>query len=318
MRERAARRAGSRTFAGPQLLAPAIAVQWLSVLALARRSATTAGSSTRAATSSGTTAAAGCSGTDAADPLVGLRLVGAARTARLDRRAESRPGAARDRPVERPRARAGRAALHLRDRRSGSAAASSATGRRLWIVVPLIGIKYTDLGYHQRYTELTLPQSFGLTAMADFPSMVAVLVAVYFGAACSSTRSRTRRRARGRARRRRRDRDQAVERSSSRAGARLRVPPPLRRRRRVRRRPRARTRHAGPLEVPRARLPAAPSNADARAPARSRRERRNPGGRHQLRSLRPPQLVALQEQHSISCGSTSGACGSSSGSSSPG
>jgi len=50
----------------------------------------------------------------------------------------------------------------------------------LWIVVPLIGIKYTDLGYHQIYTEVTLPQSYGLTAMADFPSMVAVLVSVYF------------------------------------------------------------------------------------------------------------------------------------------
>jgi len=49
-----------------------------------------------------------------------------------------------------------------------------------WIVVPLIGIKYTDLGFHQIYTEVTLPQSYGLTAMADFPSMVAVLVSVYF------------------------------------------------------------------------------------------------------------------------------------------
>jgi hypothetical protein len=50
----------------------------------------------------------------------------------------------------------------------------------LWLVVPFIGIKYTDHFYHQRYTELTLPQAFGLTAMADFPSMVAVLVCVYF------------------------------------------------------------------------------------------------------------------------------------------
>jgi hypothetical protein len=49
-----------------------------------------------------------------------------------------------------------------------------------WIVVPLIGIKYTDQLYHQIYTEATLPQSYGLTAMADFPSMVAVLVSVYF------------------------------------------------------------------------------------------------------------------------------------------
>ena len=50
----------------------------------------------------------------------------------------------------------------------------------LWLTVPFIGIKYTDHFYHQRYTELTLPQSFGLTAMSDFPSMVAVLVSVYF------------------------------------------------------------------------------------------------------------------------------------------
>jgi hypothetical protein len=50
----------------------------------------------------------------------------------------------------------------------------------LWILVPLIGIKYTDAGYHQRYTELLLPQSLGLTAMSDFPSMVASIVAAYF------------------------------------------------------------------------------------------------------------------------------------------
>jgi hypothetical protein len=50
----------------------------------------------------------------------------------------------------------------------------------LWLAVPFIGIKYTDHLYHQRYTELTLPQSFGLTAMADFPSMVAVIVCIYF------------------------------------------------------------------------------------------------------------------------------------------
>src|SRR5712691_3765964 len=50
----------------------------------------------------------------------------------------------------------------------------------LWLMVPFIGIKFTDYLYHQRYTELTLPQGFGLTAMADFPSMVGVLVCVYF------------------------------------------------------------------------------------------------------------------------------------------
>jgi hypothetical protein len=50
----------------------------------------------------------------------------------------------------------------------------------LWIVVPIIGIKYADAGYHQRYTELLLPQSLGLTVMSDFPSMVVSVVAAYF------------------------------------------------------------------------------------------------------------------------------------------
>jgi hypothetical protein len=50
----------------------------------------------------------------------------------------------------------------------------------VWIVVPFIGIAYTNVGYHQRYTELTLPQSFGLTGMSDFPTTVAALVAAYF------------------------------------------------------------------------------------------------------------------------------------------
>jgi hypothetical protein len=50
----------------------------------------------------------------------------------------------------------------------------------VWLVVPFLGILYTDTGYHQRYTELLLPQAFGLTAMADFPTMVAVVVSIYF------------------------------------------------------------------------------------------------------------------------------------------
>ena len=52
----------------------------------------------------------------------------------------------------------------------------------LWLLLPFIGILYTDTGYHQRYTELLLPQAFGLTAMADFPTMVAVAVLSYFTA----------------------------------------------------------------------------------------------------------------------------------------
>jgi hypothetical protein len=50
----------------------------------------------------------------------------------------------------------------------------------LWLVVPFVGILYTNPGYHQRYTELTLPQSFGLTAISDFPAMVATAVSLYF------------------------------------------------------------------------------------------------------------------------------------------
>jgi hypothetical protein len=50
----------------------------------------------------------------------------------------------------------------------------------VWIAVPFIGIRYTNVGFHQTYTELLLPQAFGLTALADFPAMVAVLVTCYF------------------------------------------------------------------------------------------------------------------------------------------
>jgi hypothetical protein len=50
----------------------------------------------------------------------------------------------------------------------------------LWIVVPFIGIKYADAGFHQRYTELTLPQGLGLTSMSDFPSMAMLVIGAYF------------------------------------------------------------------------------------------------------------------------------------------
>ena len=59
----------------------------------------------------------------------------------------------------------------------------------LWILVPLIGIKYTDAGYHQRYTEVLLPQAFGLTAMADLPTTVAALVSAYFCVRVLASRS---------------------------------------------------------------------------------------------------------------------------------
>jgi hypothetical protein len=49
----------------------------------------------------------------------------------------------------------------------------------LFVAVPFIGVVYTNAGYHAKYTEQTLPQALGLSAMADFPSLVAVLVAAY-------------------------------------------------------------------------------------------------------------------------------------------
>jgi hypothetical protein len=50
----------------------------------------------------------------------------------------------------------------------------------LWIVLPFIGIKYTNAGFKQRYTEISLPASFGLTSMSDFPHMVMLTVGAYF------------------------------------------------------------------------------------------------------------------------------------------
>jgi hypothetical protein len=49
----------------------------------------------------------------------------------------------------------------------------------LWIVLPYVGIRYALPGYHQKWTELTLPQALGLGAMSDFPSVVALLVGAY-------------------------------------------------------------------------------------------------------------------------------------------
>ncbi len=50
----------------------------------------------------------------------------------------------------------------------------------LWIAMPFLGILFVEPGYHQKYTELTLPQLVGLTSVPDFPATVAVLVAAYF------------------------------------------------------------------------------------------------------------------------------------------
>lgn len=47
----------------------------------------------------------------------------------------------------------------------------------LWVLVPFAAIPLFREDYHVKYVELLLPQAFGLTAMADFPSMVCLLVA---------------------------------------------------------------------------------------------------------------------------------------------
>src|SRR5262249_27007818 len=50
----------------------------------------------------------------------------------------------------------------------------------LWIVVPYLGSAFVLPGYHQKWSELTLPQFVGLTPGADFPSTVAMIVSAYF------------------------------------------------------------------------------------------------------------------------------------------
>jgi hypothetical protein len=50
----------------------------------------------------------------------------------------------------------------------------------LWIAVPYLGSAFVLPGYHQKWSELTLPQFVGLTPGADFPSTVAMIVSAYF------------------------------------------------------------------------------------------------------------------------------------------
>ena len=49
----------------------------------------------------------------------------------------------------------------------------------LWVVIPFIGIPYALHGYHQKWTEITMPQLLGLGAMSDFPSMIALVAGAY-------------------------------------------------------------------------------------------------------------------------------------------
>ena len=59
----------------------------------------------------------------------------------------------------------------------------------LWIVVPLLAIRYFLPDYHTRYVDIALPAAVGLTAVGDFPSMVCLLLAAYFSYRALSSRS---------------------------------------------------------------------------------------------------------------------------------
>jgi hypothetical protein len=50
----------------------------------------------------------------------------------------------------------------------------------LWVIAPFVAIPLFVDRYQERWSEQFLPQALGLTAMADFPSMVIVLAAVLF------------------------------------------------------------------------------------------------------------------------------------------
>ena len=50
----------------------------------------------------------------------------------------------------------------------------------LWVIAPFAAIPLFVDRYHDRWTEQFLPQALGLTAMADFPSMVVVLAGALF------------------------------------------------------------------------------------------------------------------------------------------
>ena len=134
-------------------------------------SGTTAGSTTRAATSSGTTPVRTCSGTAI------CRRPSSATAGRscccpspAVRRPEPRLRAAGDRPAQHSGPAAGRAALCLRDRRRIAGRLFGYFAALLWIALPYFGILFVEPGYHQKYTELTIPQLLGLTSVPDFPA----------------------------------------------------------------------------------------------------------------------------------------------------
>ena len=87
-----------------------------------------------------------------------------------------RAGAARARPRPGARPRADRAALRVRNRGEDRRTTARSTGRRSsGSIAPFAAIPLFVDRYQERWSEQFLPQALGLTAMADFPSMVVVL-----------------------------------------------------------------------------------------------------------------------------------------------
>jgi hypothetical protein len=58
----------------------------------------------------------------------------------------------------------------------------------LWVAVPYLAIPLFVARYHGKYIEQTLPQTFGMTPLADFPSMVLLLIAAYLVVRALDTR----------------------------------------------------------------------------------------------------------------------------------
>jgi hypothetical protein len=50
----------------------------------------------------------------------------------------------------------------------------------LWIVLPLLGIRYFLADFHATYVDLTLPTAVGLTPSPEYPALVASLLASFF------------------------------------------------------------------------------------------------------------------------------------------
>jgi hypothetical protein len=50
----------------------------------------------------------------------------------------------------------------------------------LWVAAPYVSLLFFTDRYHETWFDLALPQTLGLTAMADYPSMIALLAAAFF------------------------------------------------------------------------------------------------------------------------------------------